>query len=301
MDLSIIIVNYNTFELTKNCIHSVYNNTSGIDYEIILIDNNSSDGSPELLKNEFPNVKFILNEDNVGFAKANNQGITIAQADNILLLNSDTLIIGDCINKVLHFSKQTPDAGIIGCKVLNKNGSLQYSCWHEPTILSETIFFTISIIKNIWEPITYYKKMKYWNHTHIKQIDSISGCFFWVKKEVFNKIGLLDENIFMYYEDSEFCKRTILQSDYKIYYFPHAEIIHFGGASAPGEQKINSVVSCFKAAQYYFNKCFGDKTARLFASLCKKIWGFEMLLFFLFKFMPMIKKKYNLLKTLLKV
>lgn len=300
MDLSIIIVNYNTLELTRNCIRSIYNNTLGITYEIILIDNASSDGSPELFKKEFPNANFISNKKNLGFALANNQGIEIAQADNILLLNSDTLVIGDCLNKVLDFSKQTPDAGIIGCKVLNKDGSLQYSSFNEPTLISETIFFTKSIIKNFWDPVTYYRYMKYWNHAEIRQVDSISGCFFWVKKDLFKKIGLLDEKIFMYYEDSEFCKRTKLKSDYKIYYFPFAQITHFGGASAPGEQKNNSIINCFKAAQYYFTKCYGDKQSQYFTNLCRMTWKVEKFLFSLIRGIPVIKKKYFLLNELIK-
>lgn len=300
MDLSIIIVNYNTLEITKNCLRSIYENTKHIDFEIILVDNASIDNSATELPELFPQVRYIWNQENLGFAKANNKGVKLALADEILLLNSDTLIIGDCLKRTLEFSKQNSTAGIIGCKVLNKDKTLQYSCFHEPTLLTEVFFFTINIIKGFQNPITNYRYMKNWDHNQIKEVDSISGCYFWVKKNVFEKIGLLDENIFMYYEDTEFCRRMQTQTLFRIVYFPEIQIIHLGGGSALGAQKINSIKICFKAARYYFRKCKGVSLSHVFVILCKMIWALELIVFSLLIFNPLIRKKYILIKEMIK-
>lgn len=299
-ELSIIIVNYNTRVLLNNCLKSIAENTQNVDYEVIVVDNASSDGSIIMVEKEFPWVRLICNEKNAGFSKANNQGIQIANGENILLLNSDTLMLGNCLFYVLDFIKHKSDAGVVGCKVLNHDKTLQLSCYHFPNLFTELVFFTKGVIKNIWDPVTWYKYMKYWNHNRIREVDCISGCFFLVKRIVFDTIGFLDENSFMYYEDSEFCKRLRLQSDYKTYYYPHAEIIHLKGASSDSTPtNYISLQYSYKMARYYLNKCYGKRIEKTFAALCKIIWHIELLIFSALRFGKRFNKKTRMLRELI--
>lgn len=300
MVLSIIIVNYNTKELTKKCIDSIIRNTQGIAYEIIVVDNASRDGSVDYLRGTFLTIQLIENKENFGFAKANNQGIKEAKGQNILLLNSDTIVLNDCIVKSLNFIKSRNDAGIVGCKVLNSDYSMQYSCFHYPTMLSELIFITKTIIKDFWDPVTYYKYMRYWDHKTVKKVDCISGCFMMIKEEVFRQVGLIDENFFMYYEETEFCLRVKKFSDFKIYYFPESEIIHFSGKSAEGIG-YDALKYTYKSMIYYLRKKYGVQSVRCFNFLCFNIWFIERIIFLCLSFIPNFKKKYEMLAYLDKI
>lgn len=274
MDLSIIIVNYNTKELTGNCINSVIKNTRHISYEIILVDNASKDGSCEYLKDIFPGIQIIANSENMGFAKANNQGIKAAKGKYILLLNSDTEFIEDCISPLLKYLDDNHSVIIVGCKVLNADRTLQESVYHFPSVWSELIFFTKGVIKNFWDPVTYFHKMKYWGHNSIKHVDCISGCFLLVKKYIFGQVGLLDERFFMYYEDSEFCFRVNSYRSNSVYYYPYRSIIHHHGKSIDNI-KFATLKECYKSANIYMMELYGINTARLFRIACKLIWKIE--------------------------
>lgn len=294
-ELSIIIVSHNTKELLKNCINSVIRNTQNIEYEIIVVDNASSDGSIEMLKKEFPRVSIITNRENLGFAKANNKGIKVAKGENILLLNSDTLILGNCLQKILKFAKSTSDAGVIGCKVLNADKTLQYSCYRAPNFLTELLFFTKGIIKGFWDPFTLYKYMKYWDHNSIRKVDCVSGAFLFVKRQVLEKIGMLDENFFMYYEDAEFCRRVRKKTDFKVYYYPEAEITHLKGMSIDKYNYI-TLKSCYSSALKYIAQCYGETVGNIFNYLCRCIWRLEIFVFSLLKRNKKFRRKLYMLK-----
>lgn len=297
-EISIIIVNYNTKDFLKNCLNSIIENTEAVDYEVIVVDNASSDESLEMLRNDFPQVLLICNKENVGFARANNQGIRIAKGENILFLNSDTVVSKNCLFETLRFVRSRPEIGIVGCKVLNEDKGLQYSCYHAPTLLSELVFFTKEVVKNLWEPFTYYKYMKYWDHSQIKEVDCIAGCFLWVKRELFDKGGLLDESFFMYYEDAEFCYRVRRNSNFKVYYYPRAEIIHLKGKSGDWTN-FETLKHCYRSARYYLKKCYGVASSVLLNILCKCIWKIEILFFLtLFRFHRNTDKKLTMLKEL---
>ena len=299
IDLSIIIVNYNTKAHLRNCLNSIVENTKDVDYEIILVDNASSDGSVMMLQQEFPFVGVIENTQNLGFAKANNQGIRISQGEYILLLNSDTVVLNGCLAEVLRFARENKNAGIIGCKVLNPDKTLQFSCYHQPNLLTELCFFTKTIIKDFWDPISYFKYMKYWDHNQIREVDCVSGCFFWLKRELIEQVGLLDETFFMYYEDAEFCVRIRRKSNFKIYYYPYAEVIHLQGASTSVDNyNCVSLEHCYKGAKYYLKKCYSQRVVRSFRLLNNLIWRLETAIFLLFKFNEKFNKKLFLLKKL---
>jgi len=300
VDLSIIIANYNTKKLLKDCLDSIYEDTKDIEFEVIVVDNASQDNSVKMIGRDFPDVVVIENITNDGFARANNQGIHIATGRHILLLNSDTIVFNNCFKKVFDFAEKRKDAGIVGCKILNRDKSLQYSCYHHPNLLTESMYYAKGIMKNIWDPITWWKFMKYWDHDSIRTVDSISGAFFWVKRDVFNVIGVLDEAMFMYYEDAEFCMRLCKKSKYKICYYPEAQIIHLGSGSATSYAKPMLTKKAFYSAKHFFQKSYGSLCSDVFAFVCLLVWKSELILFSIFsKYSSKMKKKRDLMKLLI--
>lgn len=300
MDLSIVIVNYKTKELTANCIDSVIRETKGVSYEIILVDNASNDGSCEYLKVTYPGIRVIENKENLGIAKANNQGIKASRGRYILMLNSDTIVLDDCLAKCLKFAKSRNDAGIIGCKVLDKNRSLQYSCYHKPNLLTELVCFTKDILKASWDPVNYFKYMLYWKHDSVKEVECLSSCFFWIDREIVKEAEYFDENIFMYYDDTEYCIRLRERTGYKVYYYPFAEIIHLKGSrSSDLRHDPRTPLILFRSAQYYFEKSYGTFYRDLFVKLCSAVWRAERLALRLYRSNEKIGRKYRLLDELI--
>lgn len=297
MQLSIIIVNFNTKDILKNCLDSAMKNSEGVDYEVIVVDNASSDGSQDLVRKEFSRVKLICNRENLGFAKANNQGIKAAKGKYLLLLNSDTILLDKVLVKALSFIEDRKDAGIVGCKVLNPDRTLQFSCYHFPGFMMELLFFTKDIIKSGNNPFAYYRYMKYWDHGTIRKVDCLAGCFLLIKKEVFDEAGYLDEKFFMYHEDSEFCLRVKRRTKYKVYYYPEPEIIHFGGMSID-KDNFEVIKQSYNSARYYLRSRYNASVETYFNILCSLIWQLEIMLFSCLSFNKKFDKKLKLLKVL---
>lgn len=225
MKLSIIIVTYNSEHYIKQCLSSLLKlNTKNKNYdvEIIIVDNFSSDNALQTIKMEFPQVTVKKNRENLGFADAANQGAKIAKGDYLLFLNPDTVVKADCIEEMVNFLKKKKDAAVVGCKVLNTDGTLQPSCGSFPTI-SNIIFDRISVI-NILFKTELIRQANFYNKE--KTPDWISGVFFMVKKDIFEKLGGFDERYFLYVEDVDFCCRA-RKAGFKIYYNPKAQIIHY--------------------------------------------------------------------------
>jgi GT2 family glycosyltransferase len=298
--LSIILVSYNTQQLTENCLRSLISHIDLNNVEIIIVDNASSDNSVDMIREKFTNVILIENDQNLGFSKANNIGINHSKGDNILLLNTDTIIIEDFVLPILEYLKNNNDVGILGCRVLNGDRTLQYTCWNPPNILTGLSFFTVDIIKNIFNPLSYWKYMKYWDHSAVRDVACISGCFMWIRREVLNTFGGLDENIFMYYEDSEFCMRIRKHSDYRVVYYPSTSIVHLGGASGDGREPDSKILKyCYKSFNHYLKVTNGKAYQKIFCMLCKLIWCVELPLFYLLKRFNLFNKKYRLIKWML--
>jgi len=235
VDLSIIILTWNSKKYTLNCIDSIYRHTpKKIKYEIILIDNGSTQNTLEEVKKRFPDVIRIRNKKNLGFAKANNQGMKIAKGEIILLLNDDTIINDDSLYRAYKFLKAQPEnIGAVACKLLNPNGTLQVSCRQFYTlkniikiILGKSCFFLpYSIRHKLYIDI--------WKHDKIREVDWVNMAFFMVRKSVIDKIGGLEERFHFYGEDMEFCYRMHL-NNYKLLFLNTCEIIHIGGGSSIG-------------------------------------------------------------------
>jgi GT2 family glycosyltransferase len=229
--VAIVIVNWNTKDILRDCINSIYKETKGTEFEIIVVDNNSSDGSQEMIKKEFSKVKLIANKENKGFAAANNQGIRTAKGRYILLLNSDTLILDNAITKTIRFADKHPRIGITGCKILNLDKTLQRSCFMFPSILN--MFLSATYLYKIFPKNRFFGRelMTWWDHNEIKNVNVVMGSFMLVKGEAIKEVGLMDEQYFMYTEETDWCCQ-FNKKGWKITFCPCAEIIHLGGQSS---------------------------------------------------------------------
>ena len=224
-ELSIIIVNLNNKELILACIDSIQKEASGIDLEIIVVDNGSKDGSEDAIKKlqkYSKNLRLIENKENLGYSEANNQGIEKAKGEYVLLLNSDTVVKKNAFGKLLNFVKKAKNAGVVGPKLLNKDGSLQPSCFRFPTIKNA--------IREYWlgEKGLFEKYAPLGNEP--SKVDAVVGAAFLITPKALEKIGMLDERYFAYFEDIDYC-RQVWKNDLKVYYYPKSEIIHYHGAT----------------------------------------------------------------------
>jgi len=231
-DLSIIIISWNTRELLRECLTSVFAEPSGLKLEVFVADNASSDGSAEMVREAFPQVCVIENKENLGFATANNRVLPLCHAGTILLLNSDTVVKGDAFRVMLQFLAEHPDVGAVGPKLLHPQTKLSVlGCGHQPTLrtLFNHYFFLARLLPHIsiFEGVHFYVG----KHDHEpRAVGWISGASLMLRLEVYKQIGGLNERWFMYGEDVEWCAR-MLAREWKIYQVPAAVVDHFGGAS----------------------------------------------------------------------
>jgi len=236
MDLSIIIVSFNTKKLLEECLGSVISSQRLVirkglpitDHqspitEVIVVDNASGDSSTEMVKKDFPKVILIKNQDNLGFAQANNQGMKIAKGKYLFLLNSDTVVKQESLEKLIKFAEKNPGAGIIGARLVNPNGLVQPSVYHFPTLGRAIREYWLGQ-KEAYEK--YAPKGK-----KALAVKAVTGAAMLIPRRTIEKIGLLDERYFMYFEDLDYCQR-VKRAGLKVYYLPEAEILHHHGQSA---------------------------------------------------------------------
>jgi len=266
MQLSVIIVNYNVKYFLEQALHTVKKACSGIDSEIFVVDNHSVDGSCEMVRKLFPEVKLIQNTENFGFAKANNQAIKIATGKYILLLNPDTVVEEDCFNKVIDFMEHTPDAGAVGVKMIDGSGKfLPESKRGLPT--PEVAFYKIFGLAALFPKSKRFGKYHLGflekNETH--EVDVLAGAFMMLRQDVLRKVGLLDEDYFMYGEDIDL-SYCITKAGFKNYYYPHTTIIHYKGESTK-KTSVNFVFTFYKAMIIFARKHYSKKHARNFSFL----------------------------------
>lgn len=250
MKLSIIIVNYNTKDLLKDCIDSINLNPPGYPYEIIVIDNNSSDGSRGVI-NGYPNVVKIFNTENLGFARANNIGIRMAKGDYELLLNSDTLVLAGSLDKMIKYMDEHSKTGILGPKLTGKNGEIVQASWDfQPTIFWEIIRRILSPENINKFPISRYIVGLLQRKT--MGVPVITAASMFIRKVVFDKAGLLDEMLFLYFEEPDFCRR-VKAHGWEIVFYPEARIIHLHGKTMSKVGK-STQVHYRRSQLYYYQK-----------------------------------------------
>lgn len=252
MDLSIIILNYNTCELTLKALSSVYASRTGYQFEVILIDNASSDSSVEKIREGFPQIRLIENQENVGFAKANNQGMRIATGRYVLLLNSDTIVQTDTLEIMVRFMDENPDVGASGCKVILPDGSLDKACRRGFPTPSASFYYVFGISK-LFPHVPRFNQYQlgHLNPDEEYPIDCLVGAFMLVRRKAIDEVGMLDEQFFMYGEDVDWCYR-IKQAGWTNYYYPKTHIIHYKGASS--RKRPLKIVYEFHRAMYLFHR-----------------------------------------------
>lgn len=244
IDVSIIIVSFNTKKLTEDCLTSTIRSLkeSKLRWEIIVVDNISEDGTREMLKKKFPMVKTILNTENVGFGRGNNQGIKAAKGEYILLLNSDTVVLNNAIGKLVSFGRQHPNA-FIGPKLLNPDRTPQSSCGP---------FFTLPVVFASLFLKGDYIGLTRWSPNRARKVDWVSGACILAPKKLFMQNLLFDEQIFMYMEEIDLLMRAKRQG-YATYFYPRSLIVHLGAASSTNKRK-GPVLNIYRGFIYLYKK-----------------------------------------------
>ncbi|MEO8166745.1 MAG: glycosyltransferase [bacterium] len=259
MDLSVIIVNYNVRQFLESALASVYRAMEGVDGEVFVVDNASDDGSVEMVREKFPQAILIESKANVGFARANNAALRQANGRYLLLLNPDTIVQEDTFKVMMKFFDENPDAGAAGCKILNPDGTFQLPCRRSfPTPwVAFTKIFGLSALFPKSKLFGRYN-LTYLNEDETYEVDAVSGSFMFVRREVYEQVGGLDETFFMYGEDLDWCYR-ISQSGSKVYYVPLTKIIHFKGESTR-RSEIDEIRTFYQAMQLFVEKHFSSST-----------------------------------------
>jgi len=253
LDVSVIIVNYNVRDFLHQALGSIQKALKGIRSEIVVVDNASDDGSVEMLRRQFPQVKLIVNASNLGFAKANNIALKQARGKFLLLINPDTIMQEDTIRVMVEFLKNHPEVGLAGCKILNPDGSMEPACrrsFPTPWIAFSKIFG----LSKLFPKTKLFGKynLTYLSSEETYQVEAVSGSFMMVRKETFEQVGGLDESFFMYGEDLDWCYR-IHQAGWQIYYVHSTQIIHYKGESTR-RSSIDEIHTFYEAMRLFVEK-----------------------------------------------
>ncbi len=227
VDVTIVVVSFNTRDLTSQCLKSIYSETGNVNFQVVVVDNASTDGSAQMVAEQFPQVTLIQNADNRGFAAANNQAFAIARGRHILLLNSDTIVLDRAIDRCVEYMDKHLDIGALGPKVLWPSGDHQSSAFRFPSLLV-LLFQSFGLPDHSWLNYDRYGARD-WDKIH--DVDVVAGCFLIVRSEVIKTVGMLDEDFFLYGEEAEWCHR-IKKANWRVVYWPVARIIHIKGASS---------------------------------------------------------------------
>lgn len=265
-ELSVIIVNYNVAYFLEQCLNSCVKAAQHARVEIIVIDNNSVDGSDDMMREKFPEVPYIFNTVNLGFSKANNQGMKLAQGEYVLLLNPDTVVEELTFRETIDFMSAHPQAGGLGVRMLDGRGKfLPESKRGLPT--PAVAFYKIFGLSTLFPKSRIFGKyhLGFLDEFETHEIEVLSGAFMLMRKSVLDEIGLLDEAFFMYGEDIDLSYR-IVQAGFKNYYFPHTRIIHYKGESTK-KSSVNYVFVFYRAMIIFANKHFSQNNAKLFSFL----------------------------------
>ncbi len=247
--LSLCIPTRQAKSLLRECLQSIYANTHTVSYEIIVVDNNSRDGTVEMLRGEFPAVRVIVNDHNAGFTRPTNQALQVSCGRYALLLNNDTVILPDALDRLVEFADAHPDAGIVTPKVLNRDGTLQKQC-RRSFATPWDLFCYFSGLARAFPTSPRFARylVTYRDENETHAVDAVSGSCMLIRREVINQIGLLDERFFAYQEDADFCFRAH-QAGWQVYYYPGAQIVHY---ASQGGSRINPYRSIWEWHRSYF-------------------------------------------------
>jgi GT2 family glycosyltransferase len=253
IDISVCIVNYQAKDYLRDCLHSLYEHTAST-FEVILVDNGSTDGSLEMLKDEFPDVQTTENPDNLGFTRPMNQALEQGRGRYLLQLNPDTIILPAALDRLVAFLESHPEIGICGPKVLNSDGSLQKQCRRgEPTPWAVISYFTR--LNRLFPDSKLFGGylLNYMDEDETHPVAGVSGSCMLIRRAVIDQIGYLDERFFAYQEDADYCFRT-REAGWEIYYMPEAQIIHYGGQGGSRVQPFRSIYAWHHSYYLYYRK-----------------------------------------------
>jgi len=272
LDVSIIVVNWNGRDLLARCLQCVESTIKQATYEVIVVDNASTDGSQDMVKREFPQVKLIENTSNVGFARANNQAMAMAQGRYVLLLNSDAFVKEGTVDTMVAFMDTHPEAGMAGCKLLYEDGRLQPSCSSFPTLATE--FFMATRLDKLFpkSPLFGRYLMTYWNFDSLREVDSIMGAFMMVRASAIEQVGMMDERYFMYSEEADWCFQ-FKKAGWKIYFVPNTEAVHLWWGSGR-KLRVEMHIQMYRSKVLFFRKNYGW----LASMILKFLFGLNCLL-----------------------
>jgi GT2 family glycosyltransferase len=228
-DISIVIISYNTLEMTRDCLLSVFRNIGKLASQVIVVDNDSKDGSAQMVRNTFPEALLIANDRNLGFAAANNQGFRLASGEYILLLNSDTVVLGDVLERSVEYMRANSAVGAMGCRVLNTDRTMQETCSGYPTL--GRLFMMTMALDRLPGLKTYDRYLlRGWQRDSERDVEVISGCYLLVRRLAIAEVGGLDENFFFFGEETDWCL-SMRKAGWQLKFAPVGEIIHHGGGS----------------------------------------------------------------------
>jgi GT2 family glycosyltransferase len=281
LKLSIIIVSYNSLNFLKDCLDSINNNEPSASFKITVVDNASSDGTVEAMRKDYPHIRLIENDRNEGFAAANNKAIKSLNSEYILLINGDCRVYANSIDRLLEFADANKDAGIAGPRIINSDGSLQFSCRRFPSFFDAGMH---SILTNIApnNPFSRRYKLADINRDEISKVDWVSGSCMLIRRAALKQTGLMDEKYFMYVEDTDLCYQ-MWKKGWKVYYFPESEILHHIGGSTKNNALSGAVTSSIrmqKSVLYFFWKNYRKTLKVLLLPLLLLLLGLRIFLTF---------------------
>jgi GT2 family glycosyltransferase len=254
IDLSICIVTYKTRALLEDCLASIYQTTQKILVEVVVVDNNSQDGTIEMIREKFPNVHLITNGYNANFVRGTNQALTKSTGRYALWLNNDTLVLPGAFDELVRFMDSQPDCGICTPKVLNRDWTLQKQC-RRSFATPWDLFCYFSGLAALFptSPLFARYLMTYKDEDEIHQVDAVSGCCLLARRQVMNQIGLIDERFVVYQDDADYCFRA-KKAGWKIYYYPQAQIIHYGGQGGTRVHPYKHIFHWHRSYFLYYRK-----------------------------------------------
>jgi GT2 family glycosyltransferase len=261
MKLSVVILCWNDLGVIGDCLRSIYEGTTSIEFEVIVSDNGSADGSIPYIREHYPQVRVIENGRNLRFAKGNNVGFGVSQGEYILILNPDTIIHKGALDRIVGFADEHPEAGALGCRVVNADGSYQEHVRPLPTIRSEWMsalhLGSLTFVSEWFNPGVYVG----WRGDEERTVGWLAGCFILVRANLLKQLGGFDEQFFYYYEDTDLCRR-VWEAGYSVLYTPEISIVHLKGHSTKKRFPLGFELDKYVTRYRYFYKCYGRRGAQ---------------------------------------
>jgi GT2 family glycosyltransferase len=254
VDVSVVIVSWNTRDLLRDCLRSIFLETRSTSFEVIVVDNASRDSTPEMVLTEYPSVKLIENHDNRGFAAANNQGIREAFGRYVLLLNPDTVVLDRAVDQCVGFADLHPDVGVVGCQVLLDGTNIQKTGFAFPTAWN--LALTLSGLSRAFPNSRLFgaPELQWWGRDDERDLDVISGMFMLIPKKALDEVGLLDEDYYIYTEEADLCFR-LARAGWRRVFVPSARILHVcGGSGSTAQVSAKMFVQIQKSNMVFFKK-----------------------------------------------